>query len=153
MTEIVIRRCRRGDLRAHAWGPYRDALPMIARVFELAERGTMVMLVATTGNRHVGQSWLDLARYRTGAVLWALRVKPAWRGRGIGTRLIAAAEQTARRAGRAWLEIEVELGNTRARELYERLGYSWLHRRWASDALTGAPLTFELDILRRPLAA
>jgi ribosomal protein S18 acetylase RimI-like enzyme len=86
-------------------------------------------------------------------VLWALRVKPGWRGRGIGTRLIAAAEQVARRAGRSWAELEVEPHNTRARALYEGLGYRWLRRQLAVDALTGARLDFELDVLRRPLSA
>jgi len=153
MTEIVIRRCRRADLRAHAWGPYRDAMATIARVFELAQRGNMVMLVASCGHLLVGQGWLDLARYRCGAVLWALRVKPSWRRRGVGSRLVAAAEQTARRAGRHWIQIEVEPHNGRARELYARLGYAWVQRRRVPDAITGAQLSVELDIMRRELGS
>jgi GNAT superfamily N-acetyltransferase len=147
---VVIRRCRRGDLRALEWdGVFRDAAPLFTRMFELAEHGAMVMLVATCRGEHVGQIWIDLARDREGAVLWALRVKPAWRGRGLGRRLIAAAEHISRHHRRGWVEIEAEPNNLRARALYESLGYRWLRRGLAVDAITRAALDFELDTFRR----
>src|SRR5262249_3876414 len=87
-------------------------------------------------------------RYRDGALLWALRVKPAWRNRGVGKRLIASGMRVARHAKRRWVEIEVELGNARARGLYERLGFDWVRRGVAGDGLTGAMLDVQLDTLR-----
>lgn len=53
----------------------------------------------------------------------ALAVSPAWKGRGIGTELIAAAEQYAKRQGFMKIALNVEQSNTRARALYQRLGY------------------------------
>jgi ribosomal protein S18 acetylase RimI-like enzyme len=50
-------------------------------------------------------------------------VLPAYRGQGIGTRLLAVAEQRARSAGLGKCSLTVDLGNTRAQALYERLGY------------------------------
>jgi len=154
VTELAIRPCARSELRALEWdGEFHADREVFARVYALAERGAMAMLVATWAHDHVGQIWIDLARDRGGAVLWALRVKPPWRRRGIGARLVAAGEQIARRADRSWAELEVEPQNVRAHALYERLGYRWVRRQPAIDALTGAPLAFELEILRRPLQA
>jgi ribosomal-protein-alanine N-acetyltransferase len=154
VAALVIRRCRREELHALEWqGAFRGDRALFRRVFARAEQGAMVMLVASRAGEHVGQIWIDLARARGGAVLWALRVQPRWRGAGIGTRLVAAAERIARHAGRRWVELEVEPHNARARALYERLGYRRIGRRRAVDAVTGARLDFELDVLRRPLCA
>jgi GNAT superfamily N-acetyltransferase len=45
-------------------------------------------------------------------------------GRGIGTVLMRAAEDWARRRGYAKLTLNVFEGNTRARTMYERFGYN-----------------------------
>jgi ribosomal protein S18 acetylase RimI-like enzyme len=55
--------------------------------------------------------------------LFALDVAGQLRTRGIGTRLIAAVEAEAQRRGLDGVYLEVGIGNTRARSLYERLGY------------------------------
>lgn len=154
MTGVVIRRCRRSDLALLEWdGEFARARALFARLFAFAHRRGIVMLVASRGRDHLGQIWVDLARNPPGALLWALRVKPGWRGRGVGTQLITAAEQVAARLAHPWAEIEVEPGNLRARALYERLGYRWHRRQIAVDALSRAPLDFEVDVLRRWLAA
>ncbi len=51
-----------------------------------------------------------------------LNVRTAFRGRGVGTALVAAAEERA--TGRGSLAIGVGIDNPRARALYERLGYA-----------------------------
>jgi ribosomal protein S18 acetylase RimI-like enzyme len=153
VTDLEIRPCRRGDLRALEWGDvFRGERTRFARVFAVAEHGGMAMLVAERAGHHAGQIWIDLARDRARAVLWALRVKPEHRGRGIGTALVAAGERVARGADRTCVELEVEPHNARARALYERLGYVWVRRQLAIDALTGVRLALELDVLRRTIA-
>jgi GNAT superfamily N-acetyltransferase len=52
-----------------------------------------------------------------------LAVAPAHRGQGIGTALIAAFETRARDNGFATVSLEVIDTNSRARQLYSRLGY------------------------------
>jgi len=52
-----------------------------------------------------------------------LAVAPDARGRGIGTRLMAAAAELARREGCCVVLLDVVDTNPRARALYERLGY------------------------------
>ncbi len=61
-----------------------------------------------------------------------LAVLPEYRGRGIGTRLVARAEQTARERGSDSVGVASVFKRTRTHELYERLGYRrsayWFHK-------------------------
>lgn len=57
-----------------------------------------------------------------------LYVADAYRGRGIGERLVAAALSVARERGCVALDLEVEPGHDAATRLYERLGFR-RHRR------------------------
>ena len=52
-----------------------------------------------------------------------LGVAQAMRGKGIGTALLAACEERARRAGRKWIRLSVLAANGDAHRLYSRLGY------------------------------
>ena len=57
------------------------------------------------------------------AMLDELYVVPALRGRGIGSGLLAAAEDAVRRRGAELLEINVDGADVDARRFYERHGY------------------------------
>ena len=50
-------------------------------------------------------------------------VAPEGEGRGLGHMLIEKGEEWARSQGYGWLTLSVFAQNTRAREVYERLGY------------------------------
>jgi GNAT superfamily N-acetyltransferase len=52
-----------------------------------------------------------------------LGVTEGMRGRGVGTALLAACEERARRAGREWLRLSVLAANGDALRLYRRLGF------------------------------
>lgn len=55
-------------------------------------------------------------------------------GRGVGRLLIAAAEETASSSGARLVGMAVAHTNTRARRLYERLGYEeWGHGQVIDD--------------------
>lgn len=66
------------------------------------------------------------------AVLFQFDTKEELRGLGLGTALVAAAEKRIVRRGIRTAELGVELENTRARSLYERLGYSHVRDEDAS---------------------
>ena len=51
-------------------------------------------------------------------------VDPAFRGKGVGTALIAAAEEKGRKLGFETASLLVSKGKEKARALYERLGYA-----------------------------
>ncbi len=52
-----------------------------------------------------------------------LAVHPDFRGRGVGSGLLAFAEEEARRRGLSRLALDVESHNGRARGVYERFGF------------------------------
>lgn len=59
----------------------------------------------------------------------AIATDAAWRGQGIGSRLLALANQLARNSGASALSLIVAEENTRAQALYQRLGYRTVARR------------------------
>jgi len=73
------------------------------------------------------------------------------RGRGIGSRLIAAAEEHATALGARRIGLAVEHGNVGARRLYQRLGYvEWEHGdvvdRWHERDAGGAVVQEHADL-------
>lgn len=123
---VTIRMCREDDLLALEWdGMFTDHREIILDAFIRQQQQSNVMLVADTSGGIVGQVWIDMTKLasRGAGFLWALRVHPEARGRGIGTELVGAAEAwlAARTFESATLGVEKE--NSRAMRLYQRLGY------------------------------
>ncbi|MDP2150627.1 MAG: GNAT family N-acetyltransferase [Parvibaculum sp.] len=50
-------------------------------------------------------------------------VLPAWHGRGVAPRVLAAAEEELKRAGYSRIWLQCQLGNARARRFYEKHGW------------------------------
>ncbi len=96
------------------------------------ERGEVAYLIARRGARplgHVLLKWAGTADEPAASALVDcpdledLRVSPTCRGQGIGSRLLAAAEELARQRGHAQVGLGVAVSDLRVRALYERLGY------------------------------
>ena len=64
----------------------------------------------------------EVTRMPQGFVAY-MAVEPSRRGNGIGSRLLAAAEDEARRRGLPYMGLMVTEDNAAARALYERAGY------------------------------
>ena len=125
--DVRLRPARRDDLPLLEWfGQYRHFRLLYQRTFELQEQGTRLMLLADVGGFPVGQIFISFEGVRgefQSGYLYSLRVLEPFRGRGIGTRLIRAAEDILRARGYQRAVIAVSRQNDRARRLYERLGY------------------------------
>ncbi len=114
-----------------------------------------VLLVAWVDGRPVGDVFLDrepatkpaVRRHLLGVpTLIHLEVLGPFQRRGIGTALIRAGEDTARRLGHQQLALGVGVDNLGARRLYERLGYTdWGHgtivASWQDPDHAGPPVT------------
>ena len=87
--------------------------------------------VAVAGGVVVGmiELWLKRPQDREGAriprikVDLGLAVAPEWRGRGVGTALLRAAEDWARGQGAERMVLDLDVNNDGAPRLYEREGY------------------------------
>jgi GNAT superfamily N-acetyltransferase len=119
------------------------------------QRGGGVLLVAWLEDRPVGEVFLECEPANEPEVrrhlpdvpqLDHLEVPGPFQGRGIGTALVRAAEDTARQFGHEQLALGVGLDNPKARRLYERLGYvDWGHGTvvgtWVEYPDDGPPVT------------
>jgi ribosomal protein S18 acetylase RimI-like enzyme len=126
---LTIRQARAEDLPSLEWeGEYRRFRLVYQRAYADSLRGRRVLLVAELEHQVVGQIFLQVDSALAGgdgrsAYLYALRVRPEFRNRGIGTELVREAEAILRERGFSRVLISVAQDNDAARRLYERLGY------------------------------
>ena len=82
------------------------------------------------------------------ARLYSIAVAPHIGGRGIGQKLLAAAEEAAKRRGRRTMRLEVHEHNTRAIARYEKSGYRLFGRHHDYYDDHGHALRFEKPLGR-----
>jgi ribosomal protein S18 acetylase RimI-like enzyme len=121
----LIREATESDLPALEWeGEYRHFRALFRTSLMEARLGQRALLLAEQDRRLIGQLFVHLGGGVGGTgYLYAFRVRPEVRNRGIGTRLIEEAELLLRRRGCRRAVISVGKDNPGARRLYERLGY------------------------------
>jgi GNAT superfamily N-acetyltransferase len=136
--DLRIRVCRERDIAALARHFSSGDSRLHAFRYARQQEGHSVYLIAWLAEVPVGH--LDLwwqgaedcpsaQQHLDGCPeLNGIAVLPEYRSQGLGRRLIAAAEQMARAREFREMCVGVEPENTRARSLYERLGYrDWGH--------------------------
>jgi aminoglycoside 6'-N-acetyltransferase I len=95
---------------------------------------TPIVFVAETSGALVGFLELDFRRYAPGCrsspvpFIEGWYVEPAFRRRGIGRALVAAAEAYAREAGHAEIASDVEVDNDGSLAAHGALGYEEVER-------------------------
>jgi GNAT superfamily N-acetyltransferase len=101
----------------------------------LRNHPTTLVLLAFASERPVGIAicFLGFSSFNALPLLniHDLAVIPAWRGKGVGKALLAAVEARAVERGCCKLTLEVQDHNSRARALYEHVGFA--------DVVLGAP--------------
>lgn len=129
-SQISVRPCSSRDLPLLE----RDLPPAAvhAQHLERQDEGERTYLGAFLERRAVGTcviSWTGCREpefrqsFPEAIEIAGLQVGEAWRGRGVGTALIAAAEQMALEGGRRRIVIGLADDNPRAMALYTHLGY------------------------------
>ena len=95
-------------------------------IAEIAASPRAAMFVATSDDELVGQLKISPVSERRALLHIAqlgMAVVPAWRGRGVGSALVAAGLQFATGAGYKRVELYVYARNTAAIRLYEKHGF------------------------------
>ena len=125
-------------------GPIRQTTPALAgaaydRLDEIVTSQSHVALIASDDGRRVGFVLLldqlpDEVTLTDQAFLAYMAVEPHRQGAGVGAKLLAAAEDEARRRGLPYMALMVTEENAAARRLYERAGYQ-TERRLLCKAL------------------
>lgn len=85
-------------------------------------------LIVVSYNGALGYGQVYQRRHQV-AEISDLIVNAFYRSQGVGTALITALMHTAATWPVKWLEIGVTARNTRAHDLYERLGFVWAYDR------------------------
>lgn len=141
---LQVRRARPSD--AAAILALEDAFPtdrMSARsVRRLITAPSACVLVAVADAQMVAALVLLLRRNSRWARIYSVVVADAWRGRGVGRRLIGAAERRARALDCEGISLEVRVDNAAARGLYRALGYQELRTLpgYYADSMPGVRL-------------
>lgn len=116
-TPVTVRICRADEVEviAATEPPGRE---YARRTYQRQTEGRCLYLVAWAGTVPVGSGELE---WSTPPELMNLHVRADSRGLGIGSKLVAAAEEACR--GHRAIRIGVADDNPAAARLYERLGY------------------------------
>lgn len=139
---LAVRDLTPADLPSCGWSGSPLHLENVARQLARARLGEVDYLaVCTPSGTPVAKGGIDYGVRAGAGTLWQLAVLPALRSCGIGSVLIAAAEQRILDRGLDRAELAVEEDNPRARALYERLGYTAYGREkqsWDAQGPDGA---------------
>ena len=128
---VIVREAVEADLPALEWdGEYTHFRRVFRLTYAQTLTGQRLMLLAEAAGQVVGQIFAQLRsdhpRYADGqrrGYLYALRTKVNWRERGVGSLLLATAEDRLRARGYEESVIAVAQTNPMARRFYEKRGY------------------------------
>jgi aminoglycoside 6'-N-acetyltransferase len=139
------------------WRPTTLEEEAASRGYWHAERPRSEALLAVAEGRVVGmiELWLNRPRGPVGArvpvvnVDFGIAVVPEWRGHGVGTALLRAAEDWGREQGAQRMSMDLASANAGALRLYEKMGYQ-VHSHAMDKAIEDArPLPPEdPDVIR-----
>jgi ribosomal protein S18 acetylase RimI-like enzyme len=132
VESIQIRHVRKTDLPALEWeGEFARYREVYQTEYERSQIGSSILWVAEKPFYGIiGQVFiqltadrLELADGHSRAYMYAFRIRPLFRGAGLGTKMIQAVENDLLLRKFCWMTLNVGKTNYSARRLYSRLGY------------------------------
>jgi ribosomal protein S18 acetylase RimI-like enzyme len=138
---LVIDDLTEADLSVLGWSGSTTHIRSVAGYLDRVASGAVEYLVARDlDGQPVAKAGIVYEEVAGVAEIMQLVTRDELQGLGVGTALIAAAEERLRRRGVPVARVGVEDDNPRARALYERLGYGVIGRRdgsWETEAPDG----------------
>lgn len=132
LQKVVIRQAVREDLIGLEWdGEFTHFRRVYADAFHRSQQGLAQIWVADLPDKGIiGQVFIQLICDRheladgcKRAYLYSFRIRPQYRGSGLGTRVMEIVEDDLRRRGFKSITLNVAKDNLRAQQLYQRRGY------------------------------
>jgi len=130
--QIIIRQARKRDLPALEWeGEFSHFRHLFAEAYRLQELGDVIMWVIDLPEYGlIGQLFIQLYgpnQIQTSkpkyAYIYGFRIRPDYRGLGIGRRFLQSVESDLIRRGFMRISLNVGRDNDAAKRMYERAGY------------------------------
>jgi ribosomal protein S18 acetylase RimI-like enzyme len=90
----------------------------------LEQSKNALVMVAEHEGRLVAVLEVEAETWRNTALVWALFVDQAWRGQGLGAKLLREAEKWAKRRKFRAMVLETQTNNVPAIRFYQKHGYS-----------------------------
>ena len=147
---LAIDDLRPDDLAALGWSGTAAHVRSVADYLARVPSGEVEYLIARgVDGTPVAKGGILYGEVPGVAEIMQLATHGDLQGLGLGTALIAAAEERIRRRGVAVARVGVEDGNPRARALYERLGYRESGRRevsWEAEVADGSLFDYHTTI-------
>ena len=156
-SELDVDDLTPADLPHIAWSGSTLHVESVGRALKRVERGEVEYLaVRSPEGWPVAIGGIDYAAHEGAGTLWQLVTHEGLRGHGIGTRLIAEAEQRIQQRGLEWASLSVEVENLQAQALYHRLGYEVSGQEeetWDAADASGKIYTYHahVDLMRKRL--
>lgn len=123
---VTVRELRESDNLALEWHGGPDLRSFYQNQWFSHQSGLATVLIADCEGQPAGQAaiyWQGKPTHPDLPDVQSLRVHPNHRGQGIGTQLLAAAEELVRQRGFSRICISAGVENHGARRLYERFGF------------------------------
>ncbi len=92
--------------------------------YRLEQSKNALVMVAEHEGRLVAILEVEAETWRNTALVWALFVDKAWRGQGVGAKLLREAEKWAKRKRFRAMVLETQTNNIPAIRFYEKQGYA-----------------------------
>jgi ribosomal protein S18 acetylase RimI-like enzyme len=151
LAELVLDDLNLDDLEHISWSGGQSNLRAVARALNRVAAGEVEYLaVRAPGGEPVSKIGIDYVPHAHAGTFWQFATHPRLQGMGLGTRLITEGERRIRGRGLGWAILGVEDNNSRARALYERLGYvPWRRERasWQEEDEHGRPRLYETELV------
>ncbi len=131
--QIEIRPITAAELPQMEWnGEFAHFRNTYAETYQrMVSKLALIWVAASPVSGVIGQVCLqfeltrsELANGRTHAYLFAFRIKPAFRNRGLGTRMLNVVEEDLVKRGFSFLTLNVAKANPEAQNFYKKNGFS-----------------------------
>jgi ribosomal protein S18 acetylase RimI-like enzyme len=158
-TRLEITALEPAGIDEIGWSGGRPHLESVAIELQRVDTGEVEYLLVRADGYGVSKGGIDFAKELDAGTIWQLATHPRLEGLGLATRLIHELESRAHERGVNRLRLAVEHDNTRARRLYDHLGYRVMgesEASWEAEATDGSQylyttkLTEMVKIVRLP---